>query len=202
VTTATSNRRQFSEDTRADLLVALVVIIALAIGWFYKESALSRMTPTTDPNSSFGVSLPSFWLTHELESVDTFLSAENPRADSVYKSTVTGQSFLLDPDNPTTPDTIVGRLVQRHGDELLGYHLLDIRDDTVGGAETRIVEYAYVVQPIDQPFRAAVPVVVHAFDYVIYTPTEYWILTFTADEQLMAKEQKSLEQIVASVKLP
>jgi len=202
VTIATSNRRQLSEDTRADLLVALVVAVALAIGWFYKESVLSQVTPAVDPNSQFQVGLPSHWLTHELESVDTFLSAENPRADSVYKSAIVGQSFLLDPDNPTSLDTIVDRLVQRHGDELTGYHLLDIRTDTIDGAETRIVEYAYVVQPIDQPFRAAVPVVVHAFDYVIYTPTEYWILAFTADEQLMAKEQKSLEQIVASVELP
>ncbi len=199
---AASPSRQLSEDTRADLLVALVVAVALTIGWFYKETALSQVTPTLDPNSQFKVSLPAHWLAHELESVDTFLSAENPRADSVYKTTVVGQSFQLDPESPTALDTLVDRLVQQHGDELLGYHLLDIRTDTVDGAETRIVEYAYVVQPIDQPFRAAVPVVVHAFDYVIYTPTEYWLLTFTADEQLMAKEQKNLEQIVASVELP
>ncbi len=201
MTTAAPNR-QLSEDTRADLLVALVVAVALTIGWFYKESLFSQVTVTVDPNSQFKVSLPSHWLTHELESADTFLSAENPRADSVYKSTALGQSFLLDPESPTVIDTVVDRLVQQHGDELTGYHLLDIRPDTVGGAEGRIVEYAYIVQPIDQPFRASLPVVVHALDYVIYTPTEYWLLSFTADEQLMAKEQKSFEQMVTSVQLP
>lgn len=201
-TDSQSPPRRLSEDTRADLLVALVVVAALALGWVYKSALATRTTRAADPNSQFSLAIPSHWLTHEPDSEDTFLIAENPAADSVYKSAVTGRSFLLDPQSPTALDTLVDRLVQRHGDELTGYHLLDIHSRMIGGAESRVVEYAYVVQPIDQPFRASMPVVVHGFDYLIYTPTEYWLLTFTADERLVEKEREGFERMVGSIQLP
>lgn len=198
----TSPARRLSEDTRSDLLVALVVVVALGLGWVYKSSLATRTTRAADPHSQFSLAIPSHWLTHESDSEDTFLVAENPNADSVYKSAITGQSFLLDPQSPTALDTLVDRLVQRHGDELTGYHLLDIQSRMISGAEARVVEYAYVVQPIDQPFRASVPVVVRAFDYLIYTPTEYWLLTFTADEQWVEKEREGFERMMGSIQLP
>ncbi len=200
----TSPARRLSEDTRSDLLVALVVVVALALGWFYKSSLSSQTTPVADRNSQFSLAIPSRWLTHEpdAEAEDTFLIAENPAANSVYKSAVTGRSFLLDPQSPTALDTLTDGLVQRHGDELTGYHLLDIQRRMIGGAEARVVEYAYVLQPIDQPFRASVPVVVHGFDYLIYTPTQYWVLTFTADELLVEKEREGFERVISSIQLP
>ena len=198
----TSPVRRLSEDTRADLLVALVVVFALALGWVYKSSLATRTTRAADPNSQFSLAIPSHWLTHESDSEDTFLVAENPNADSVYKSAVTGQSFLLDPQSPTALDTLTDGLILRHGEELTGYHLLDIQSRMIGGAEARVVEYAYVVQPIDQPFRASMPVVVRAFEYLIYTPTEYWLLTFTADERLVEKEREGFERMIGSIQLP
>lgn len=201
MTTAPVSRR-LSEDYRADLLVALVVALALAAGWLFKSSLTSRTTVVTDPNSQFKAAIPSYWSTRESDSADTFLAAENPNAPSTFKSSVLGQSFLLDPENPTALDALVDRLVQQHGDTLIGYHLLDIRAQNVAGAEARVVEYAYIVQPIDQPFRASVPVVVHATDTLIYTPKEYWLLTLAADERLYAKEQPNFDRIVASVQLP
>lgn len=202
--TACAPARRLSEDNRADLLVALVVALALAAGWIYKTNALSQTAQAADPNSGLTLQLPAYWLIRQPGSVDTFLTAENPRADSIFKSSVVGQSFLLDPESPTPLGALVDRLVRRRGEELLGYHLLDIRSELIaqGAAEARLVEYAYVVQPIDQPFRAAVPVVVHAVDYVIYTPTEYWLLTFAADEQRAADELPVFEQIVRSIRLP
>ena len=201
MTAATPNRR-LSEDARADLLVALVVVVALIIGWSYKNSLLSQTTQAVDPASQFAVSLPSHWSTTESDSPDTFLTAENPQAASIYKTGAVGKTFLLDETSPASLDTLVDQLIQQHGDELIGYHLLDTYPKPIAGAEGRVIEYAYVVQPIDQPFRAAVPVVVHAYDYLIYTPKEYWIVTLTSDEQLQPKEQKTFEQIVNSIKLP
>jgi len=201
MTAATPNPR-LSEDRRSDLLVALAVVVALTVGWFYKESLLSRTSQAVDQASQFALSLPSHWLTTETEAADTFITAENPRADSIYKTALIGKTFLLDETAPASLDTLVDQLIQQHGDELLGYHLLDTYPATISGAEARVIEYAYVVQPIDQPFRAAVPVVVHAYDYVIYTPKEYWVVTLTSDEQLQPKEQKTFAQIVASIKLP
>jgi hypothetical protein len=201
MTTATPNRR-LTEDLRADALVALVVIAALTTGWVYKNSLLSRTTLAVDPASQFALRLPSHWSTTESDSADTFLTAENPRAGSIYKTAIVGKTFLLDETDPASLDTLVDQLIKQHGDELLGYHLLDAYPKTIAGAEGRVIEYAYVVQPIDQPFRAAVPVVVHAYDYVIYTPKEYWVVTLTSDEQLAEKERPTYEQIVASMKLP
>ncbi|MBM4425123.1 MAG: hypothetical protein FJ030_17375 [Chloroflexi bacterium] len=194
--------RRFTGDLRADALVALVVATALVGAFIFKQSLSAQTTPVADPNSGFALSLPSHWTINDDLPLDTFISAYNSRADSVYKSAIIGQSFLLDPDNPIDLDTIVDRLVERHGEELLGYHLLDIQSLAVAGAEARRIDYAFVAQPIDDPFMASPPVVVLAADVVIYTPAEYWVLTLSADEKIAAKEQNDFERIVESVSLP
>jgi hypothetical protein len=155
-----------------------------------------------DPNSGFAVSIPSYWTVAEELPPDTFISAYDTRAESVYKSAIRAQSFATDPDNPAQLEDIVDRLVERHGEELLAYHLLDIQPSTVAGAEARLVQYAYVTQPIDEPFMASPPVVVIASDYIIYTAGEYWILTLTADEKIADQAAGDFERIIQSITLP
>jgi hypothetical protein len=202
--TAAASTRRFTGDFRADVLVAVVVAAALVGAFFYKQSLSAQTTRVSDPHSGFALSIPGHWATKDAGelSADTFVEAFNPRADSVYKSTVIGQSFLIDSDNPVAIATIVDRIIQRHGDELLGYQLLDILSTTVAGAEAQQIDYAYVARPIDDPFMASPPVIVLATDYVVYAPTEYWIVTLTVDEQIASKEQADFGAIVKSIMLP
>lgn len=200
--TAAAQPRRFTDDRRADVLVAVVVVAALLGAYFYRLSLSGQTIRFEDPGSGFALSVPDGWTITTTEAADTFVSARNPHADSVYKSTVVGQSFLLDPDNPATLDTIVDRIIQRRGEELLGYHLMDDQPTIVGGAEARRIDYAYVTQPIDDPFMASPPVVVLATDYIIHTPAEYWILTLAADEKIADKERAGFDNILESVALP
>jgi hypothetical protein len=202
VTAATSNNR-FTGDLRADVLVAVVIVAALIGGYVYRQSLYTATTRVTDSFSGFSISIPSHWSVNQANADDdTFISASNPQADSLYKSSVSGKSFAIDTESPATIDEIVDRLIQQHGDELLGFHLLDDQSTTVAGGPSRAVRYAYVTRPIDDPFSDAPPVVVIATDYVIYTSSEYWIITLTADEKIADDEQKDFDNIISSISLP
>jgi len=156
----------------------------------------------TDSFSGFSISIPSQWTVQTDSAADTFITAYDSRAESAYKSSISGQSFAIDTENPATLNDIVDRLIQQRGDELLAFHLLDDQPTTVAGAQARAVQYAYVTRPIDDPFSDAPPVVVIATDYVIYTANEYWVLTLVADEKIADREQKDFDNILKSVTLP
>ncbi len=201
-TTAASPSRRFTGDFRADVLVAVLVITALLAAYIYQLSLQARTTPVIDQNSGFALSIPNNWTVEEEPLADTFVSAYDSRVASVYKSTVAGRSFAIDPDNPAALEDIVNRLIDQHGQELPSYHLLDSQATTVAGAKAWAINYAYVAQPIDDPFMAAPPVVVIATDYVIYTNIEYWLITLTADEKVVDKEKRDFDRIIGSIDLP
>jgi hypothetical protein len=202
VTAATSNNR-FTGDLRADVLVAIVILAALIGGYVYRQSLYTATTRVTDSFSGFSISIPSQWSVNQANvDDDTFISASNPQAASLYKSSVSGKSFAIDTESPATIDDIVDRLIQQHGDELLGFHLLDDQPTTIDGVSSRAVRYAYVTRPIDDPFSDAPPVVVIATDYIIYTSSEYWIITVTVDEKIADDEQTDFEHIIGSITLP
>jgi hypothetical protein len=200
--TTTAPSRRFTGDFRADVLVALIIALALLAGYVYQRSLAARVTRVSDPNSGFALSVPSDWAVNEELPPDTFLAAYDPQADSVYKSTITAQSFALDPENPAGIEDIVNGIVARHGEELLGYQLLDIQPATLAGVEARTIHYAYVEQPIDEPFMASPPVVVIATDHVVYTASEYWVLTLTADEKIAEDAALTFDTILRSISLP
>ena len=198
----TSQLRRFTGDLRADVLVAVVIAVAFLAAGFYQRSLAGQTTAFTDPHSGFTLNIPDHWTVNTDSATDTFVSAYNSRADSIYKSTVTGQSFALDPDNPVALDDLVDRLVQRHQADWIGYHLLDIQTAAVAGADARLIQYAYVARPIDDPFSSSPPVIVIATDTLIYTSTQYWLLTTTADEKIADQTQIEFDAILASVRLP
>ena len=200
--TAASQLRRFTGDFRADVLVAVVIALAFLAAGLYQRSLAGQTTAFRDSHSGFTLNIPDHWTVNTDTATDTFLSAYNSRADSIYKSTVTGQSFALDPDSPVTPDELVDRLVQRHQIDWLGYHLLDIQKTTVAGADARLIQYAYVTRPIDDPFSSSPPVIVIATDTLIFTRTQYWLLTTAADEKIADQAQIEFDAILASVRLP
>lgn len=202
MTTAAPARR-FNGDFREDVLVLVVAILALIGAFFYQRSLAGQTATVKDPNSDFALSIPNNWTINQSKDADVFISAYNTRADSIYKSSVIGRSFALDPDHPAALDDIVDGLIKDHQAGLLAFHLISTETVTLGGSEGRAVHYAYVVQPIDQAFSDAAPVVVNATDIVAYSPgKEYWILSLTADDKIAAAEADAFSGIVSSMKLP
>ena len=199
MTNVDTQRSAVWQDRRSDGLVLLVVLVALVIGWIYRGTLLNEKQTLADEISGLQLEIPATWIPALEEDTAIDLAAIDPRADSAYKSRLGLYSRLLDPDNSVALSSVVDRLVENYTENLTSFQLLALDNRTIQGADTAVLEYAYVINPIDEPFRASLPVVVHTLEYIIYTPTQYWVLTLSADEKLFDESSGSFESIVAAV---
>jgi hypothetical protein len=55
------------------------------------------------------------------------------------------------------------------------------------------------VQPIDEPRRASLPVVVRAREYIIVTADQSYYVTFSAPDQVFDRESRRFERVIASM---
>lgn len=185
---------------RKDIGVAIVVFIALAIGLFLRMQTTTRATTFQDQSTGFRITYPATW--GSVESLQAaLLKVENPRTDSAFKTSLTVESRDLDPASPPTLQDLVDRRVAQRG-TLTGYHFLSSNPAMVGNAKAMRQEYAYTVQPIDQPRRASLPVVVHAIEYVVLAKDSAYYITLAAPENEFDGARAEFEQIIQTVQLP
>ena len=184
---------------RKDVGVAVVVLAALALGWLLRNQIVSRTQVFQDANSPFRMAYPAGWAS--VESLqDVLLKVEDPQTDSAFKTSLTVESRELDPQNPPTLQTLVDRRVEQRG-ALTGYHFLSDQDATVGGARANQLEYGYVVQPIDAPRRASLPVVVHAREFIVVGKDYVYYIALAASENEFANASARLDQIIQTVQV-
>jgi hypothetical protein len=131
---------------------------------------------------------------------DVLLKVEDPFTDSAYKTAMTVESREIDPASPPTLQALIDRRVEQRG-QLTGYHFLSNSDATVGGAQGARVEYAYVVQPIDQPRRASLPVVVRAREYIVAGADRTYYITLAAPENAFDAASARFERAIQTVQL-
>ncbi|MEI7646317.1 MAG: hypothetical protein WCJ55_18760 [Chloroflexales bacterium] len=183
-----------------DLGVALVVLIALGLGWLLMAQTVGRTRPFAEPNAGIQLAYPAGWI-----SVDSFqdllLKVEDPQTASAFKTALSVERRDLDPANPPTLQTLIDRRVQEHA-LLTGYHLLADSEATLAGQRAIRLEYAYVVQPIDTPRRASLPVVVHAREYLIIAKDRSYDVALAAPEESFAQASAQFERIIQSIVLP
>jgi hypothetical protein len=72
----------------------------------------------------------------------------------------------------------------------------------VGGAKAERIEYAFTAQPIDQPRRASLPVVVHAVEYIVVGKASAFYIMIAAPENEFAKARAQMDQILQTVIVP
>jgi len=184
---------------RKDIGVAIVVLIALALGLLLRVQTANRVTIFLDKDTAFSITYPATW--GSVESLqDVLLKVEDPQTNSAFKTTLAVETRDLDPQSPPTLQQLVDRRIAQRG-ALTGYHFLSSNPATVGGAKAMRQEYAYIVQPIDQPRRATLPVVVHAIEYVVVGKENAFYITLAAPEGDFAGARAQLEQIVQTVKV-
>jgi len=184
---------------RKDLGVAIVVLVALLLGLGMRFQVERRVKQFQDPNSPFRMSYPAAWgFADSLQ--DVLLKVEDPNTDSAFKTALTVESRELDlASPPTLQDLIDRRVEQRSG--LTGYHFLANADATVDGAKSARIEYAYVVQPNDEPRRASLPVVVQAREYIIVGTDRTYYVTLNAPENAFAEASAQFERTIETVQL-
>ncbi|MEP7190721.1 MAG: hypothetical protein ABI901_16140 [Roseiflexaceae bacterium] len=182
-----------------DLGVAIVVLVALLLGLGMRYQVEGRVKQFQDANSPFRMSYPAAWgFADSLQ--DVLLKVEDPNTGSTFKTTMSVESRELDPASPPTIQTLIDRRVeQRSG--LTGYHFLSNGDTTVGGAKSALIEYAYIVQPNDEPRRASLPVVVQAREYIIIGKDRTYYVTLNAPENAFAEASAQFERMIKTVQL-
>jgi hypothetical protein len=183
-----------------DLGVALVVIVALLLGWLLREATLNRVIAYKDSETGLSLQFPAAW--GAVDSLqDVLLKVENPATDSAYKTNLVVEARDLDPQNPPTLQEFVDRRVTQKG-SLTGYHFISEQDQTVDGNKAREIKYAYVVQPIDQPRRVSLPVVVEAREFIVVGPDRVYYITVAAPENEFDTASTRLDGILQTVDIP
>ncbi|GIL16208.1 MAG: hypothetical protein BroJett039_13810 [Chloroflexota bacterium] len=182
-----------------DLGVALVVLVALALGFGIKTYVTTRTQVYQEPNSTFQIEYPKAWTNAE-SLQEVLLKVEDPTAASAFKTSLTIEARDLDPSAPPTLQTLVDRRVQQRG-ALTAYHFIANHETQVDGAPAQELQYTYVTQPIDAPRRVALPVVVIARDYIVLTPTRSYYITLAAPENEYARASETLDRILPTVNL-
>jgi hypothetical protein len=183
-----------------DLGVAIVVIVALVLGWLLRETTLNRVMAYTDNETGFSLQFPAAWGT--VDSLqDVLLKVENPATDSAYKTNLVVEARDLDPQNPPTLQEFIDRRVTQKG-SLTGYHFISEQDTTVDGNKAREIKYAYVVQPIDQPRRVSLPVVVEAREFIVVGPDRVYYIAVAAPENEFDAASAQLDGIIKTVNIP
>jgi hypothetical protein len=183
-----------------DLGVVLVLALALLLGFALYRSVESSTTRFSSQEPAFGLSYPSGWLGSESLLETSLLKVEDPLTASAFKTTLTVEQRPLDPAAPPTLQTLLDRRVeQRQG--LPAYHFLANRDTSVAGQRAVELEYAYVVQPISEPRRASLPVVVRAREVIVVTEDQSYYIQLAAPEAAFARASGDFDRIIASVEL-
>jgi hypothetical protein len=131
---------------------------------------------------------------------DVLLKVEDPQTDSAFKTALTVESRELDPQSPPTLQTLLDRRVEQRG-ALTGYHFLANTETTVGGLKAMQLQYAYVVQPIDEPRRASLPVVVRAREYIVVTQDRTYYITLAAPENEFERASARFDRILQTVQV-
>ncbi|NNJ09240.1 hypothetical protein EKD04_002745 [Chloroflexales bacterium ZM16-3] len=183
-----------------DLGVALVALVALGLGWLLMAQTEGRTRAYAEPDGGIRLDYPATWI--GVDSLqDLLLKVENPQTASAFKTALSVERRDLDPTDPPTLQTLLDRRVEERG-QIAGYHLLADGEATLAGQRAILLEYAYVVQPIDTPRRASLPVVVHAREYLLITADRAYYIALAAPEESFAQASATFERIVRSIALP
>jgi hypothetical protein len=198
MTTTAPHVHAFQTLTK-DLGVALVVLVALALGAGIGQVVVNRSKVFQAADAPFRLEYPARWT--NVESLqDVLLKVEDPAANSPFKTSLVVETRELDPSAPPTMQTLIDRRVEQRG-ALTAYHFISERTTTIDGMPTQELQYSYVVQPIDTPRRASLPVVVIARDYIVLTPTRVYYVTLNAPESEFASASERMDRILESVQV-
>ena len=182
-----------------DVGVALMVLIALALGWLLFLRADGGTKQYQSADTPFRIAYPARWSDSQALQ-DVLLKVEDPQADSAFKTTLTVEARDLDPQSPPTLQTLLDRRVEQRS-ALTGYHFFANSDAQVGGERAVELQYAYVVQPIDEPRRAALPVVVRAREYIVVTKDRTYYITLAAPENEFERASARFDRMLESVRV-
>ncbi|WP_298816605.1 hypothetical protein [Chloroflexus sp.] len=183
-----------------DLGVALITALALLAGTLLMWRTETATRPFSSPDNSLSLAYPARWVSVDSLS-DLLLKVEDPQTVSLFKTTLSVEQRDIDPNNPPTLQALLDRRVEERS-LLTAYHFLSETETTVAGTRAIVSDFAYVVQPIDEPRRPALPVVVRAREYIFVTANHSFYLTLAAPADEFDRLTDTFARIIASVEAP
>ena len=184
---------------RKDVGVAVVAALSLVIGFLLFRYADGQTIPFAPQDTPLRLSYPAGWVSTQSLLEQPLLKVEDPTTPSAFKSSLTVDNRELDLTAPPTIQQLLDQRVEQRG-KLTGYHFLGNKETTVAGEKAMQYDYAYVVQPIDQPRRAFTPVVVIAREYIAVTKDRVYYITLAVPEADQNRLDAKFDQIINSVR--
>ncbi len=182
-----------------DLGVVILAVCCLLGGWALMQTTTTRTRRFQTDVAPLTFAYPAGWIATDMPE-NVLLRVADPGTVSAFKTTLTIESRLLDPTSLPTLQTLLDqRVAERQA--LPSYHFLADAETTVQGVRALRSEFAYVTQPIDAPRRAALPVVVHACEYIIVATDQTYYVTLVAPEGEYAAAIAQFERVIASMKV-
>lgn len=188
--------------TPIDLMVALMLAAALALGLVVRGQVANRFVAfqSPDPTIPLQFSYPADW--REVGTLqDVLLNVEDSFVESPVKTMLTVQSQELDPAAPPALEELVNRQIEDRS-ALTGYHFLSSAPAKIAGNDGTLIEYAYVMQPIDEPRRPSLPVVMAAREYVVVKANRSYYFSMAAPTSDAERAQTTMNQVIESVRIP
>lgn len=183
-----------------DLGVALVTMLALLAGTLLMWRTETATRSFVSPDETFRLAYPAHWVSVDALN-DLLLKVEDPQTASLFKTTLSVEQRDIDPANPPTLQELLDRRMEDRS-LLTAYHFLREAETAVAGQRAIATDFAYVVQPIDEPRRPALPVVVRAREYIFITANHSFYLTLAAPATEFDRLKGTLARIIASVEVP
>jgi hypothetical protein len=185
---------------RKDVGVALVAAAALLGGWILFRTVDTQVRSYNESGEPLRISIPAHWTQADNLQTDVLFASEDPETNSLFKTGLVVARRDLDPAAPPTLQALADRRVTERA-ALNGYHFLNQRDLTVAGERAIELSYAYTAQPLDEPRRPALPVVVVARDVIVLNKTSSYYLTLTAPESDYERASARFDAMLQSVRL-
>ena len=183
-----------------DLSVALLLMLALGATLLLRGQVQNQTTAFAPADVPLTLAYPQSW--SALEPIEgTLLAVEDPLTDSAFKTRFQIEARELDPASPLDLETLVNRRIEQRSQEQLGYQFLSSEPMNIGGVEAIAIEYAYVVQPIDEPLRFSLPVVVRTREVLATIGTRSYLLLLSAPEHEFDAANVQFDRILASTRL-
>ncbi|MCW1966867.1 MAG: hypothetical protein KIH69_001950 [Anaerolineae bacterium] len=185
---------------RKDVGVGIVVALAFFVGLLVREYIETRAEWFIEQGTPFRIAYPVTWGEAISLQSDALLKIEDLATGSTYKTNLVVQRRDLDPAAAPTIQTLLDRRVEERG-KLTAYHFLGSRDLTLAGAKAVELNYAFVAQPLDQPRRASLPVVVQTRDIIIVAKDRSYYLTLSAPEVEYERASAKFDQMLSTLRV-
>lgn len=187
--------------TRKDVGVAIVVILALLGGFFLRQSVTNQTATFADKATGLQMTYPAEYAEASTMLPDAVIKIADQYGATAFKSSLTVEALDIDKSNPPTMQQLMDRRVEQRS-KLTAYHFIGNNETSVSGNKAMELRYAYVEQPIDEPRRVSLPVVVVGKEYIVLSKDRVYYITIAVPEEEADTAGAKLQKVVETIKIP